>query len=78
MGQLKSSLLCVADSVSAVGYSNRPPGSSLQPQLCMFAPPKLKFVMLFRSLAQLRASLLCVVDSLYFAWCSHCPSGTSV
>ena len=49
MGELKSSLLCVADSVSAVGCSNRPTGASLQPQLCMFAPPKLKFVMLFRS-----------------------------
>ena len=75
---VKVVLVCVADSVSAVGCSNRPPGASLQPQLCMFAPTILKFVMRFRSMAQLRASLLCVADSLYFAWCSHCPSGTSV
>ena len=78
MAQLKLSLLSVADSVYAVWCSNRPPGAYLQPQLCIFAPPKLKFVMLFRSLAQLRASLLWVSDCMSIFWCSHCPSGTSV
>ena len=38
VAQLKSSLLCVADSVSAFQCSNRPPAASLQPQVCMFAP----------------------------------------
>ena len=38
VAQLMSSLLCVADSVSAVECSNRPPAVCLQPQVCMSAP----------------------------------------
>ena len=38
LAQLKSSLLGVADSVTAFWCSNRPPGASLQPQVCMLAP----------------------------------------
>ena len=65
--QLNLFLLCVVNSVFAVGCSNRPPGASLQPQLCMFAPPSLKFVMMFRSLAQLTASFFGVADSMSIA-----------